>query len=445
MKTNNEGKPLPAEARGWFRRSRVNRGALLFERNMKRRAVFALSAFALAVPAFAEAKIPIVGWGAYSQKDATVERYAEAGEAGFTHLTQMCGTPADAKRLLSMAEKAGIKLLLGYAMHGTNGVARMTADAEALTAAAKDSPALGFYYITDEPHVRMAAALGECVKRYTALDPAHPCYVNLYGVAKDERNQMIFMGCPTYGEYLDRLYEAVPLKMVSFDVYPILSFRPLDKGLRLNGGLVVLKERWYETLEIASAFARRKGVPMYAFALATAHSHIPANPYPVPTREHLRLQIYSNLAYGAQMIQYFRYRAVAPWTKRSALFELIREMNQEVQARADVFLGAKVQGVWHTGSKIPIGTRQLVPKALPSFVTSFSTPEHATVLVSWLKNGGRDYIVVVNRDPNYEMTFTATFAPGSEIVRRDGSRVPATAYSDCFWLDPGDTAIFAAE
>ena len=178
---------------------------------------------------------------------------------------------------------------------------------------------------------------------------------------------------------------------------------------------------------------------MYAFALATSHGR-----YPVPTKAHLRLQMYSNLAYGAQLLQYFRYRAVAPWAKRSALFELIREMNQEIQARADVFLGAEVRGVWHTGAQIPIGTRQLNPKALPAFVKSFSTPKHSTVLVSWLKNGGRDYIVVVNRDPNYEMSFTAKFAPGSELVRRDGTRVRADAYEDLFWLEPGDVAIFAA-
>ena len=139
----------------------------------------------------------------------------------------------------------------------------------------------------------------------------------------------IFTGCATYGEYLDSLYGTVPLKMVSFDVYPVLFVKSLEKGGRLGGAPVTLKERWYETLEIASSFARRRKVPMYAFALATSHGR-----YPVPTKAHLRLQMYSNLAHGAQLLQYFRYRAVAPWAKRSALFELIREMNQEIQARA---------------------------------------------------------------------------------------------------------------
>ena len=367
-------------------------------------AVAGCLAFGISADVDAEARIPIVGWGAFSQKDATAERYAEAREAGFTHLTQMCETPADAKRLLSLAEKAGIKLAVGVgrSMSGTNAVMRMTANAEALVAAVKDSPALGFYYIVDEPNIAMAESIRDCVARYDALDPAHPCYVNLYGVPRDEKHARIFTGCATYREYLDRLYGTVPLKMVSFDVYPVLSVKPLEKGGRLGGAPVTLKERWYETLEIASSFARRRKVPMYAFALATSHGR-----YPVPTKAHLRLQMYSNLAYGAQLLQYFRYRAVAPWAKRSALFEPIREINQEIQARADVFLGAEVRGVW-------------------------------------LKNGGRDYIVVVNRDPNYEMSFTAKFAPGSELVRRDGIRVRADAYEGLFWLEPGDAAVFAA-
>lgn len=68
----------------------------------------------------------------------------------------------------------------------------------------------------------------------------------------------------------------------------------------------------------------------------------------------------------------------------------------------------------------------------------------AGAVVSWLRNGGKDYLVVVNRDPNRDMKFVATFVPGAGIVRRDGTTASAAAYADYFWLDPGDAAIFAA-
>ena len=48
--------------------------------------------------------------------------------------------------------------------------------------------------------------------------------------------------------------------------------------------------------------------------------------------------------------------------------DLVREMNAEIQARAYVFLGAKVQGVWHTGIDVPLGTKRFDAQSLPPFV-----------------------------------------------------------------------------
>ena len=267
-------------------------------------------AVTLCASALASARMPIIGWGSWDEKGASAERYAEARDAGFTHLTQWCTSPTEAKRLLGEAEKAGIKLIIGLG----HDVKRMTDAAKEFTAAAKDSPALEYYYITDEPHIRQAEAIRDCVKLYEELDPAHPCYVNLFGALCDRwtRNdvarQMKHTGCATHDEYIRRLYDVVPLKMISFDVYPVLSFKPLEVGdFRLHGQRVFLKERWYETLEATSALARERNIPMFAFALVAAHRHYPAQDYPVPTRAHLRLQQYSNLAYGAQALQCFKY------------------------------------------------------------------------------------------------------------------------------------------
>ena len=421
-------------------------------------AIAAVIVVTAALPSRAGQQLPIIGWGAWDQQNASAARYAEAKEAGFTHLTQWCTSPAEAKRLLGEAEKAGIKLIIGMG----HDVKRMTAVAKAFTAAAKDSPALEYYYITDEPHIKHAEAIRDCVKLYEELDPAHPCYVNLFGALcdrwtrNDAERQMKHTGCATHDEYIRRLYDIVPLKMISFDVYPVLSFKPLEDGdFRLHGQRVFLKERWYETLETTSALARERNIPMFAFALVAAHRHYPAQDYPVPTRAHLRLQQYSNLAYGAQALQCFKYAMMKEYHgynnapivvggRRSPVFDLVREMNAEIQARAYVFLGAKVQGVWHTGIDVPIGTKRFDAKFLPPFVKSFEIPNGGTAVVSWLKNGDTDYLMVVNRDPNDDITLKATFADGTGIVRRDGTKVPAAAYADYFWLDPGDAAIFAA-
>ena len=93
--------------------------------------------------------------------------------------------------------------------------------------------------------------------------------------------------------------------MVSFDHYPVISD---------GKGPASLRGEWYENLEIVSAAARKAGKPMWAFALSVPHSS-----YPAPTPAHLRLQVFSNLAYGAQVIQYFTY-----WTPGLRHVELPR-------------------------------------------------------------------------------------------------------------------------
>jgi len=221
----------------------------------------------------------------------------------------------------------------------------------------------------------------------------------------------------------------------------------------VDGKLCRYNPLWYENLELFSAEMRRRNKPFWAFALATSHINPPIGHYPAPTTGFMKLQQYSNLAYGAQGLQYFTY-----WTphfgkpmyfhdgpingkrKRSPVFDRVREVNRELQARAFVFLGAKVQKTRHTGTEIPPGTKRL--DKLPSFVTTLETPDGGAV-VSHLINKGTEYLVVVNRELGREITLHATFVPGVKRIRKDGSAVDVAAYAADFWLESGDTEIFA--
>ena len=75
--------------------------------------------------------------------------------------------------------------------------------------------------------------------------------------------------------------------------------------------------------------------------------------------------MYTNLAYGAQCLQYFTYwnstgvkenGPVNPPGEKSPVYDIVREMNAEVQARAGVFVGATVEDVSHIGIPWPEGT-----------------------------------------------------------------------------------------
>jgi hypothetical protein len=170
----------------------------------------------------------------------------------------------------------------------------------------------------------------------------------------------------------------------------------------------------------------------------------------VATTAHLRVQVYSILAYGARAVQYFTY-----WTpkadtwnfhdgplthegKRTAVYDRVKEVNREVQALRGVFLGAEVQSVGHTGQRLPAGTRPYRPVAP---VRQVKTDGGA--VVSHLANGGRRFLMVVNRDVNGPMPLTVELdgpAPAQQ-VEKDGSLRPVAGGRFEARLGPGDACV----
>ncbi|MDR2627839.1 MAG: hypothetical protein LBC40_07385 [Dysgonamonadaceae bacterium] len=84
--------------------------------------------------------------------------------------------------------------------------------------------------------------------------------------------------------------------------------------------------------------------------------------YPVATLEDIRLQVYGNLAYGVQGIQYFNWMNVNPEFKtppvefttgeKTAVYAYVQQVNREIKALSPVFLEASVVWVRHTGENI---------------------------------------------------------------------------------------------
>jgi hypothetical protein len=120
----------------------------------------------------------------------------------------------------------------------------------------------------------------------------------------------------------------------------------------------------------------------------------------------LRLQFYPDLAYGAQGLQCFTYWNPVPGTwdfhdapidldgNRTPVYDMVKEMNVELQARAGVFVGAKVLSVRHAGETVPPGVTPL--GELPAPLTALDTHGNGAV-VSMLENGPYRYLVIVNR------------------------------------------------
>ncbi|MDR1666139.1 MAG: beta-galactosidase [Bacteroidales bacterium] len=373
----------------------------------------------------AASEIPIVGWWGIPADESTPERFRELKAAGIGINFSPYPNIQAVEKALDAAQKAGVKVL-PYCPE-------LKAEPEKTVRRLMKHPALAGYHLADEPGAGSFPVLAAWVRKIQAVDAHHGCYINLF----PNHAPAEALGTATYTEHVEAFLREVPVPFLSFDCYPVLE----------TSGRRSLRDGWYANLEIISATARKAGIPFWAFALATAH-----NPYPIPTTGELKLQMYSNLAYGAQTLQYFTYwnPDTTTWNfhhapidlhgKRTAVYDRIRQVNAEIQHYASVFLGAKVISVEHTGREIPAGTRRL--SRLPEQVKKMDTGENGAV-VSLLEKGNKRFWVIVNRDFQNPMKLTVIVSDEVKRVLKDGTLVPTGAYSQEYEVDAGDAIIFA--
>lgn len=369
-------------------------------------------------------QIPTLAWMGIPESETTLARFEELKAAGITHNFTMYSSADAMEKALKLAEKTGIKMVIACP--------ELRSEPEKTVRRFMNSPATAAYYLRDEPPRKDFPALGEWAKRIQAVDDKHFCYLNLLPNHADLND----MGTANYLEYLDLFIKEVPLQVLSFDQYPVIGAGSSD-----------IRESWYDNLELFAKESKKAAKPFWAFALTVAHG-----PYPIPTQAALRLQVYSNLAYGAQGIQYFTYQTVkdprwdfnnGPITldgKRTEVYDRMKLMNQEIKALSPVFLGAKLLNVSHTGDTVPTGTFKLA-SALPKPFRILETVGLGAI-VSHLKNGNDEYLMVVNRDMVHTMKLFTKCDDNVQRVLKDGTIVPANSYMDTVVVEPGDVQIF---
>ena len=366
-----------------------------------------------------DSELPIMAWYSIPAEDASLERYQELHDCGFnvnfSHLYRL----EDAKKALDLGEKTGVKI-----MFMCN---ELSKDPEGTVRQVKDHPALYGYFLKDEPVCSGFPELAAWADKIRRADSSHLLYLNLLPSYVDSAA----LGC-SYREYVRRFIEEVKLPLVSFDNYPVTT-----DGVR---------QTWYENLEIVADESSKAGLPFWAFALSTSHAS-----YPLPTLASLRLQMYTNLAYGAQGLQYFTYwnPGTETWNfhdapinlekKRTAVYDLVKTVNAELQARAGVFVGSKVLSVCQTGETIPPHTKRLA--ALPHQVSALTT-EGPGAVVSVLEKGNDNFLVIVSRSLDENVSVKLGFRSKAWQIDRKGEAVSAPKSITSYAVGPGDALIF---
>ena len=364
-------------------------------------------------------ELPIMAWSGIPPLETNIERFRELKEMGININLINFSNAGQMEQGLELAKQVGFGLIASCP--------ELKTDPEKTVTQFKNHPSLAGYFLRDEPVRKDFAELGEWAKKITAIDPDHICFVNL--IASINLTKTEALGTASYAEYVSTFAKEVPQKILSFDFYPVLN-----QGIH---------ENWYHGLEVFSSEARKLNKPFWAFALASSYNEL----HPVPTVAALRLQQYSNLAYGAQGLEYWSYwmsqgLRCAPIDlngKRTVVYDRIKEVNNEIQTLAGVFVGSKVVSVRHTGTIIPKGTTRLT--TLPAAIKVFET-EGSGALVSTLENGKNTFFLVLNRDLNNSMTLVISGDESLKRVLKDGRIISANKYSPKLEIEPGDVAIY---
>lgn len=359
-------------------------------------------------------EIPIIAWhGIPTEKSS--ELFHLMKEAGIQIYLGKYNDIATTLQILDVAQKSGVKLITSCP--------ELRSDVEATVKRLMKHPALYGYYLKDEPETGDLPDLGVWVRQIQSIDKKHPCYINLYPNWAWGKEQ--------YATNVASFIEQVPVPFVSFDHYPVA----------LIDSIPVLRPEWYRNLEEISEATQKANLPFWAFALAWSHYLGPPSPpafYPVPTLSELRLQMFSNLAYGAQALQYFTFYGAVDNNGKTSVYDLIKKVNREIQNLAGVFLDAKVVSVWHTGDQIPEGTRRLSKMPSPQVKTLLTRGTGA--VVSLLEKGNSQYLVIVNRDYQNTMTLSIDVDDSVQRVLKNGEITAVNKSTE--QIEAGDMAIY---
>jgi hypothetical protein len=363
--------------------------------------------------------IPVVAWAGIPDSETTPEKFSELREMGITINLTSCTDANAMQKVLDIALQTGLNMITSCPELKTN--------TEAIVRRFMNHPALAGYFLMDEPVLKDFVGLAEWAKKIEAIDNRHFCFVNLIACIHPEKTDAL--GTPTYDDYVRTFITEVPVKQISFDFYPVL-----------NTGI---HEWWYKGLEIVSAESKKSALPFWGFALASSYNNL----HPAPTLAALRLQLFTNLAYGAQGLEYWAYRMnsglrsapIGMTGQRTPVYDLIKEVNKEVQAYAGVFAGSKVVSVRHTGTIIPRGTMRL--DILPPAIKILETDGEGA-LVSFLENGDNSFAVVINRSLQNNLLLIIQGDESLKKVLRDGSVVKANHYGNRIEIEPGDMVVY---
>lgn len=333
----------------------------------------------------------------------------------------------------------------------------------------KDNPALGGWFLVDEPAVATMQSFADAKTEILKYDTSHPVLVNLYGVLagnpSDRQMQLNGMtkvdrestsgvmldlvhNIPEYYDYFENIFGP---SIWSSDFYP---FNKSQKS-------PLLKEYFYEYLLMMKNKSSSTGRPFWTY-IACNFNYTPVNgsfanaAYDSSlSLGRLRFQVFMALAYGAQGINYwnifgdrteYNLMPVDVDGKKTVLFDIVKTVNQEVKSYNSIFYGCKVSTLGVMVAKNVTTQTEKLPLIKPPYfvIKSAEFAQSTRWVVSIISNSDKTYLVIINCDYVNANTLKLTFLDNFSNVRKClGNDTYSTPIKNCYEVvNAGDTLIF---
>ena len=372
----------------------------------------------------------MLGYYNFKPEWCTAENFQKLADAGIKSVTVET-EDYNYREQMDLAHQAGLKTLpiIGWLTGRYSSDPENYKGLDEYLAYLSQHPSTMAYHICDEPSTRDIPTLLMRKEKIESVDPVHPVYINL-----NPDGSVYALGVDNYRDYIEAYARDCKCKLISFDMYPIL---PEGKVMT----------HWHRCLRVVSEVSRKYGVPFWAFAASCwINNEGAAAMRGKPSTENLRMQVYTDLAYGAQVVQYFtimQYGGTkfAPlmsdgtWTEA---YDYLKEATLQVQKRGYVFDGCSVRNIKFTAPS-SIWGELLVPGDLPRQIGSLVTSD--TALVSFIQNRGNEYVAIVNQSYTDKITASVGFNGMVYTIERDGSFMEHGPGSEEFTIDEGDLMV----
>jgi hypothetical protein len=409
------------------------------------RTILLVFAFLLGTPLwsqqiFKEQRVPptdfaVMAWGPASPDPQQLQWMKEAGLniAGF-------GMVKD----LAAYEKAGIQVFVsdpranGYDFEKPLSEVEVRRNLESLSKDVGTSPAVLGFMLRDEPHARAMPMLGTVARLIQELMPGKWPYVNLFPV----RVSADRMGVSNYHDYVRMLVDTVHQPFLSYDNYSLVEGEMLDY--------------FYTNLEVVRRLSLETKTPFWNCVLSNAHFNYMEN-----SDSTYHLQAYATMAHGGRGIQYFSYFTwplgnyrlgpIDQFGNKTASWDKLRRINNQIHALAPTLKGLKSSGVYHYPD-VPADCRPLVESKLVESIEMTQRyvvpPIQGRFLIGEFQDGqGRPYLMLVNKDLSHSFRFKVNlrkpYQKLTHISPYSGQEEPFGQEMD--WIAPGAGHLFRLE